>query len=59
MTSMVNCKTYDDFRASAMEPPTANSGVRVVLETFLLFGSGSIVTYDLWLMAPLISGFLQ
>ena len=56
---MVNCKTYDDFRASAMVPPTANSRVRVVLETFLLFGSSSIVTYDLWLMAPLISGFLQ
>jgi hypothetical protein len=56
---MVNCKTYDDFRASAMEPPTASSRFRMVLETFLLFGSSGIVAYDLWLMAPLISGFLR
>jgi hypothetical protein len=57
---MVNRKPYDAFRASAMQPPKDdNSRFRSVLETCLLFGSSSIVTYDLWLMAPLISGFLQ
>lgn len=56
---MVNGKPYDAFGASAMQPPKDNSRFRVALETCLLFGSSSIVTYDLWLMAPLISGFLQ
>lgn len=56
---MVNCKTYNDFRASAMEPPRHNSRLRVALETLLLFGSSGIVAYDLWLMAPLISAFLH
>jgi hypothetical protein len=55
---MVDARTRHDIRVGAREMAIDFAPFRL-LQTLLMFGSSGIVLYDLWLMAPFISGVLH